>query len=177
MSGESGGLDVWQSHRPQRPVKGTALLLLLLVNNKPYFILTPKLKFINFKSVYHTRDWNMTWNPFFSTTTARNIWIMWISIRETKKFVYLQRTMGFTFCTCPHSRECCNKVELSSWLTKHYAMKIHGEVHVWIHEFYLGTTWRWVVCFRSRSLYPRGKSPMVPTGWVGPRAGLDAVER
>jgi hypothetical protein len=39
-----------------------------------------------------------------------------------------------------------------------------------------GTSWRWVVSFMPRPLYPRGKSPQYPlVGWLGgSRAGLDA---
>jgi hypothetical protein len=42
----------------------------------------------------------------------------------------------------------------------------------------LGTRWRWVVIFTHRPLYLRGKSPGTHwvEGWVGRRAGLDAVE-
>jgi hypothetical protein len=44
----------------------------------------------------------------------------------------------------------------------------------------LATSWRWVVSFMSRPLYPRGPPP--PTthwigGWVGPRTGLDGMEK
>jgi hypothetical protein len=43
----------------------------------------------------------------------------------------------------------------------------------------LGIIWRWVVSFTPLPLYPRGKSPGVHLirGWVGSRAGLDAVEK
>jgi hypothetical protein len=40
--------------------------------------------------------------------------------------------------------------------------------------FDLGTRWRWVVSFTLRLLYPQVKSPWIG-GWVGSRAGLDAV--
>jgi hypothetical protein len=45
--------------------------------------------------------------------------------------------------------------------------------------FDLGTRWRWVVSLTPQSLYPRGKIPGTHgiRGWVGPRAGLDDVER
>jgi len=33
-----------------------------------------------------------------------------------------------------------------------------------ITEMYLGTRWRCVVSFTSRSLYPQGKEPLVPIG-------------
>jgi len=41
----------------------------------------------------------------------------------------------------------------------------------------LSTRWRWVVSFMPQPLYPWGKSPDTQWtgGWVGPRAGLDAV--
>jgi hypothetical protein len=44
----------------------------------------------------------------------------------------------------------------------------------------LGTSWRRVVSFTPLPLYPRGKSPPGTHrigGWVGPRAGLDDVEK
>jgi hypothetical protein len=43
----------------------------------------------------------------------------------------------------------------------------------------LGTSWRWVVSFTPRPLYTRGKCTQYPWigAWVGPRAGLDAVEQ
>jgi hypothetical protein len=47
------------------------------------------------------------------------------------------------------------------------------------HFLDLGTSWRWVVSFTPRPLYPRGKSHSTHWigGWVGPRAGLDDVEK
>jgi hypothetical protein len=41
----------------------------------------------------------------------------------------------------------------------------------------LGTRWRWVVSFTPRSIYAQRKNPGSHWigGWVGPRAGLDAV--
>jgi hypothetical protein len=43
----------------------------------------------------------------------------------------------------------------------------------------LGTWWRWVVSFTPQPLYPREKAPSTHWigGWVGPRAGLDNVEK
>jgi hypothetical protein len=43
----------------------------------------------------------------------------------------------------------------------------------------LGIRWRLVVSFTPLLLYPRGKSPgtLWIGGWVGPRVGLDAVEK
>jgi hypothetical protein len=43
----------------------------------------------------------------------------------------------------------------------------------------LGTRWRRVLRFIPRPLYPQGKSPCTDWigGWVGPRTGLDDVER
>jgi hypothetical protein len=43
----------------------------------------------------------------------------------------------------------------------------------------LGTRWRWVVSFTPQPLYPKEKAPSThwKGGWVGPRAGLDAVEK
>jgi hypothetical protein len=42
------------------------------------------------------------------------------------------------------------------------------------HFLNLGTSWRWVVSFMLRPLYPRGRSPSTHWigGWVGPRADL-----
>jgi hypothetical protein len=45
----------------------------------------------------------------------------------------------------------------------------------------LGTSWRWVVIFTPRPLYPRRKTPPPHTHsieiWMGPRTGLDDMER
>jgi hypothetical protein len=43
----------------------------------------------------------------------------------------------------------------------------------------LGTRWRWVISFTSRSLYPQGKTPGTHWigSWVGSTAGMDAVVR
>jgi hypothetical protein len=42
----------------------------------------------------------------------------------------------------------------------------------------LGTIWRWLVSFTSRSIYPWESVPRIHSigGWVGPRAGLDNME-
>jgi hypothetical protein len=45
---------------------------------------------------------------------------------------------------------------------KHYAMKAYGGVDINPHFLDLGTSWRWVVSFTPRPLYPRGKSPRYP---------------
>jgi hypothetical protein len=43
----------------------------------------------------------------------------------------------------------------------------------------LGTSWRWVVSFTPRPLYPRERAPGTHwiRGWVNPRAGLDHMEK
>jgi hypothetical protein len=43
----------------------------------------------------------------------------------------------------------------------------------------LGTSWRWVVSFMPRPLYPQEKAPGTHWigGWVKPRAGLDEMEK
>jgi hypothetical protein len=66
------------------------------------------------------------------------------------------------------------------FLTQHHAMKAYwrsGGIAPCILD--LGTRWRWVVSFTARPLYPPEKETLVPMmrGWVGPRAGLDAVVR
>jgi hypothetical protein len=45
--------------------------------------------------------------------------------------------------------------------------------------FDLGTSWRLVISFTPRPLYPRGESPVTHRGggWVGPRTGLDDMEK
>jgi hypothetical protein len=47
------------------------------------------------------------------------------------------------------------------------------------HILNLGTGWRWVVSFMPLPLYTRRKAPDTHwiEGWVGPRAGLDIMER
>jgi hypothetical protein len=46
------------------------------------------------------------------------------------------------------------------------------------HILDLGTSWRWVVRFTPRPLYPQGNSSHAHwmEGWVGPRAGQDNKE-
>jgi hypothetical protein len=47
------------------------------------------------------------------------------------------------------------------------------------HFLDLGTSWRWVVSFTPLSLYPREGAPCTYWigGWMGPRAGLDDLEK
>jgi hypothetical protein len=47
------------------------------------------------------------------------------------------------------------------------------------HFLDLGASWRWAVSFTTRPLYPRGRAPGTHSigGWVGPRAGVDDVEK
>jgi hypothetical protein len=69
------------------------------------------------------------------------------------------------------------KVKLYLCLSKNYCTKIYGGVE--LPNFYLGSRWRWAVSLKPRPLYPRE----IASGsnwnecWVGPRAGLDAVEK
>jgi hypothetical protein len=55
-----------------------------------------------------------------------------------------------------------NKIKLSLCLIKHYAMKACGSGCVDPHFLDLGASWRWVINFTPRPLYPRGKSPRYP---------------
>jgi hypothetical protein len=57
------------------------------------------------------------------------------------------------------------KVQLSLWITKYHATKTYGEVEM--------------VSFTPRPLCSQGKIPRYHwvVGWVGPRAGLDAVTK
>jgi hypothetical protein len=47
------------------------------------------------------------------------------------------------------------------------------------HFLDLGTSWRWVVSFTPRPLYPRERALGIHCigGWVDPRAGLDHMEK
>jgi hypothetical protein len=46
------------------------------------------------------------------------------------------------------------------------------------HFLDLGTSWRWVVSFTALSLYPGERAPGTHwIGWVGPRAGVDDMEK
>jgi hypothetical protein len=47
------------------------------------------------------------------------------------------------------------------------------------HFLDLSISWRWVVSFTPRPLYPRERAPGTHWigGWVGPRAGLDDMEK
>jgi hypothetical protein len=62
----------------------------------------------------------------------------------------------------------------------HYAMKAMEE---WMHRstfLHLGISWKWVVSFIPRPLYPRGKSPRYPFDRLcGPqgRSGDDVEKR
>jgi hypothetical protein len=68
------------------------------------------------------------------------------------------------------------EVKLSNWALYHEGVWRNGYIDPYFLD--LGTTWRWVVSFTPRSLYPRGKSPSTHWigGWMGPRANLDDVE-
>jgi hypothetical protein len=58
-------------------------------------------------------------------------------------------------------------------------MKEYGGVDVYIHVLLdLGTSWRLLVSFTPRPLYPRERAPRSYCigGWVDPRAGLDDME-
>jgi hypothetical protein len=59
-------------------------------------------------------------------------------------------------------------------------MKTYGSVGGCIHSRFLdlGTNWMWVVSFTLRPVYS-GRSPGTHWigSWVGPKAGLDAVEK
>jgi hypothetical protein len=57
-------------------------------------------------------------------------------------------------------------------------MKTYWGMEMELHAIFdLGTRWRWVVSFTSQLLYHQRKSRWYHWigGWVGPRAGLDAV--
>jgi len=69
-------------------------------------------------------------------------------------------------------------VPLLFFLTEHHAMKAcGGSGGVAPRIFYLGTTWRWLVIFTLRPLYPRERDPSTHWigGCVGPRVIPDAV--
>jgi hypothetical protein len=85
-----------------------------------------------------------------------------------------------------------SKVKLSQWLTKYHAMKTfpvlyqaprHGDVWgsggIAARILNLCTRWRRVISFTPLLLYSPGKAPGSHgiRGWVGPRAGLDAVAK
>jgi hypothetical protein len=58
--------------------------------------------------------------------------------------------------------KCSVKVKLSLDLIKHHAMKMYGEVKVYVHHSYFSNRWRRVVSFKPLSLYPQGNSPWYP---------------
>jgi hypothetical protein len=63
-------------------------------------------------------------------------------------------------------------------LTTYHAMKTYwGSGGIPLHIPNFDTTWRWVVNFMYRPLYPWGKGPGTRwiESWVGPRAGVDSV--
>jgi hypothetical protein len=72
------------------------------------------------------------------------------------------------------------KVKFPLCLTKNYAMKKYWGAEVQLHAFLTSAQdGRWVVSFTPRPPYPREKTPGTCWigGWVGSRAGLDAVEK
>jgi hypothetical protein len=63
-----------------------------------------------------------------------------------------------------------------NWAQRHEG--ILGGGGIALHILDLVTRWRWVVSFTPGPLYPQVKRPWYPLvrrGWVGTRAGLDAV--
>jgi hypothetical protein len=54
-----------------------------------------------------------------------------------------------------------------SHLIKHYAMKTFGNIYVHPRFLDLGTSWRRVVSFTPRPLYPQGKNPQYPLDRLG----------
>jgi hypothetical protein len=53
--------------------------------------------------------------------------------------------------------------ELSLFLMKLHDMKAYWGVELYLHAFFdLGIRWRWVVSFKPRPLYSRGKSSRYP---------------
>jgi hypothetical protein len=70
------------------------------------------------------------------------------------------------------------KVNLFLCSAKHHTMKTYcGSEDTAPRNLHLGTSWRVMVSFTNRPLYPRERDP--GTHWIGgcigPRAGLDAV--
>jgi hypothetical protein len=57
-------------------------------------------------------------------------------------------------------------------------MKTYGNGCIDPHFLDLGTSWRWVISFTPRTLYPRERAPGIHCigGWVDPRAGLNYME-
>jgi hypothetical protein len=64
-------------------------------------------------------------------------------------------------------------------LIKHYTECVWGSGRIDPHFLDLGTCWRWVVSFTPVPLYPGESAPGTHwiRGWVGPRTGLDDVEK
>jgi hypothetical protein len=79
--------------------------------------------------------------------------------------------------SCTHLRTLCNVHGLCSSALGHE--DVWGSGGIDPHIVDLGIGWRWVVSFTPLLLYPRGKSPLVPSDrrLGGPRAGLDDVEK
>jgi hypothetical protein len=94
---------------------------------------------------------------------------------------YNQRCPHMNCFTSPLKRHNISKVMLSLCLTiKHYAMKAYGGVDVYIHIFLIsalvGGEWS---PSRPGLFTPGERAPCTHWigGWVGPRAGLDDVEK
>jgi hypothetical protein len=71
------------------------------------------------------------------------------------------------------------KLSLCSFLTEHHAMKVYWGVKVQLHAFLTSALdgGEWSASHHGR-FTPRERAPGTHWigGWVGPRAGLDAVD-
>jgi hypothetical protein len=56
---------------------------------------------------------------------------------------------------------------------------VWGSGCIYPHFLHLGTSWRWVVSFTPRPLYPRERAPGTHWigGWMDPQVGLNDVKR
>jgi hypothetical protein len=90
----------------------------------------------------------------------------WWDLGNVEKPVWMTRPMSLYFCVLN--------------LTKHHAMKTYWEVEVQRHAFLTSTLegGEWTASHPGR-LTPGERASGTPWvgGWVGPRAGLDAVEK
>jgi hypothetical protein len=64
---------------------------------------------------------------------------------------------------------------LTNWALRHE--DVWGSGCIDPHFLDLDTIWRWVVSFTPLPLHPRARGTHCVGGWVGPRGGLDDVEK
>jgi hypothetical protein len=120
--------------------------------------------------VHHIYTWPGACNKWTLTARPSIIAVLWAWVYiELSRLLYWHVMMMIKV-----------KFKLSLSLTKHHAIKtywVNGGTVLRILNFF--TSWRWVVSYASRPLYPMGRAPGTHWigRWMGSRAGLNAVAK